>query len=173
MSARAATYQYLEPLVNGAMVLHLEDPVRGSGFSIVRRYSTTFLQRASLYAANCIIVLGIGIACAHLGAWPVLVCCAVEMAAMLYVWLEIERHKHDRETVTIGDESVFIVISRRELQWRCSLQRYWARLICSPDGERVALRSHGNEVEIGVGLAKRDKLLLARYLAAQLRQRPL
>jgi len=95
------------------------------------------------------------------------------MAAMLYVWLEIERHKHDRETVTIEDESVFIVISRRELQWRCSLQRYWARLICSPDGERVALRSHGNEIEIGVGLVKRDKLLLARYLAAQLRQRPL
>jgi len=173
MSARAATYQYLEPLVNGAMVLHLEDSVRGSGFSIVRRYSTTFLQRACLYAATCFIVLGIGIACAQLGAWPVLVCCAVEMAAMLYVWLEIERHKHDRETVTIGDESVVIAINRRQLQWRCSLQRYWARLICSPDGERVALRSHGNEIEIGVGLVKRDKLLLARYLAAQLRQRPL
>ena len=45
--------------------------------------------------------------------------------------------------------------------------------ICSPDGERIALRSHGNEVEIGVGLVKRDKILLARYLAAQLRQRPI
>jgi len=173
MNTGIAAYQYLEPLVNGAMVLHLEDPVRGSGFSIVRRYSTTFLQRASLYAATCTIVLGIGIACAHLGAWPVLVCCAVEMAAMLYVWLEIERHKHDRETVTIEGELVVIAISRRELQWRCSLQRYWAQLICSPDGERVALRSHGNEVEIGMGLVKRDKLLLGRYLAAQLRRRPL
>ena len=173
MNTGTAAYQYLEPLVNGAMVLHLEDPARGSGFSIVRRYSTTFLQRACVYAATCIIVLGIGIAWAQLGAWPVLVCCAVEMAAMLYVWLEIERHKHDRETVTIEGELVVIAICRRELQWRCSLQRYWAQLICSPDGERVALRSHGNEVEIGVGLAKRDKLLLARYLAAQLRQRPL
>jgi uncharacterized membrane protein len=173
MNASTAAYQYLEPLVNGAMVLQLEDPMRGSGFSIVRNYSTTFLLRACLYAATCIIVLGVGIACAQLGAWPVLLCCAAEMAAMLYVWLEIERHKDDREIVTIEDESVVIAISRRELQWRCSLQRYWARLICSPDGERIALRSHGNEVEIGVGLVKRDKLLLARYLAAQLRQRPL
>ena len=173
MNTLTAAYQYFEPLVSGGMVLHLEDPVRASGFSIVRHYSTTFLQRAGLYAATCIIVLGVGIACAQLGAWPVLLCCACEMAAMLYVWLEIERHKDDCETVTIQDDSVVIAISRRELQWRCSLQRYWARLICSPDGERIALRSHGNEVEIGVGLAKRDKLLLARYLAAQLRQRPL
>jgi uncharacterized membrane protein len=172
MNTSTAGYQYLEPLVNGAMVLHLEDPRRGAGFSIVRRYSTTFMQRACLYAATCIIVLGVGIACAQLGAWPVLLCCAVEIAAMLYVWLEIERHKDDRETVAIEDESVIIAISRRELRWRCSLQRYWARLICSPDGERIALRSHGNEVEIGVGLVKRDKLLLARYLGAQLRQRP-
>ena len=157
MNTSTAAYQYLEPLVNGAMVLNLEDPRRGAGFSIVRRYSTTFTQRACLYAATCIIVLGVGIACAQLGAWPVLLCCAVEIAAMLYVWLEIERHKDDRETVTIVDDSVVIAISRRELQWRCSLQRYWARLICSPDGERIALR---------------DKLLLARYLAAQLRQHP-
>jgi len=173
MNTLTAAYQYFEPLVSGGMVLHLEDPVRASGFSIVRHYSTTFLQRAGLYAATCIIVLGVGIACAQLGAWPVLLCCAGEMAAMLYVWLEIERHKDDCETVTIQDDSVVIAISRRELQWRCRLQRYWARLICSPDGERIALRSHGNEVEIGVGLVKRDKILLARYLAAQLRQRPI
>ena len=171
MIASTYAYHYLKPLVNGAMVLRLDDPVRGSGFSIVRHYSTTFMQRACLYAATCIIVLGVGIACAQLGAWPVLLCCAAEMAAMLYVWLEIERHKDDRETVTIEDDSVVIAISRRELQWRCSLQRYWARLICSPDGGRIALRSHGNEVEIGVGLVKRDKLLLARYLAAQLHER--
>ena len=95
------------------MVLHLEDPVRASGFSIVRHYSTTSCnapactrQPASLCSASALHV--------HSSARRPSFCAVpCEMAAMLYVWLEIERHKDDCETVTIQDDSVVIAISRR------------------------------------------------------------
>jgi uncharacterized membrane protein len=166
MNESAATNDFAHTL-NGGMVLAFDDRRNGNGFLVERQYSTSFVQRVCVYFATVLVILAIGSAFAYHGAWPVLLLSVVEVGAILYFWIEVERHKHDRETVVVDEHSVEIVVCRREFRHRYSFNRYWSQLVYSEDGEHVVLRSHGRQLEIGLGLSKQDKQLIFRYLAAK------
>jgi uncharacterized membrane protein len=51
-----------------------------------------------------------------------------------------------------------------------SFSRYWARVVVSPGGARLALRSHGRELEIGCNLSDEQRLELAQALQRRLRR---
>ncbi|MDB5808666.1 MAG: rane protein [Betaproteobacteria bacterium] len=145
------------------MVLHLEESTT-PGFSIVRQYSSSAAQRASLCAVTSIAVLMVGALFLAAGAWPVLAFSVAAVGAVIHYWIEIERHRDDEEVVALKVQTVEIAVRRRELRERYNFQRYWAKPVWSDDGKRLMIRSHGREVEIGVGLSKLDKLLVFRYL---------
>lgn len=154
---------------DGGMVLAFDDRRNRTGFSVERQYSTSFAQRVGVYGSTLLLILAIGSAFACHGAWPVFLLAALEAGAIVFFWIEIERHKHDQEVVVLGENTLEIVVCKRELGYRYNFNRYWVQLVCSDDGEHVVLRSHGREIEIGLGLSKCDKQLIFRYLAGKLR----
>jgi uncharacterized membrane protein len=151
--------------LTGGMVLTLMGPGGGEGFSVVRQYSTSPSERIQFCTGTSIFILGIGVAFAALGAWPVLYFALALVGAILFIWNELERHRDDHEIISIGEQTLDIAIQQRRSRERHSFQRYWVRPICLNEGEHIVLRSHGRQVEIGVGLTQDDKLMMFRYLA--------
>ena len=52
---------------------------------------------------------------------------------------------------------------------RLELSRYWAKVVCEAEGSRLALRSHGREIEVGRHLCEEQRLEMARDLKRELR----
>src|SRR3954469_20653085 len=97
------------PGLSGGMVLYLEKSAT-PGFSIVRQYSSSAEQRASLCAVTSITVLSIGGAFVMAGAWPVLAFSLAAVAAVIYYWIEVERHRNDEEIVALNVQTVEIAV---------------------------------------------------------------
>jgi uncharacterized membrane protein len=53
---------------------------------------------------------------------------------------------------------------------RLEMNRCWARVVCARDGSRLALRSHGREIEVGRNLCNAERADMARELARELRR---
>jgi len=51
---------------------------------------------------------------------------------------------------------------------RHELNRYWAKVVCSAEGSRLALRSHGREIELGRHLCEEQRLVMAQDLRREL-----
>ena len=112
----------------------------------------------------------ISIAFSLAGAWVVFPFAGLELLALAYAFYVIHCHAEDYESITItGDD---LAIERRDYKniSRVVFHRYWAtvQLRNAPYGEqRLWLRSHGKEVEIGRYMDNDARL----QLASQLRQR--
>jgi uncharacterized membrane protein len=51
---------------------------------------------------------------------------------------------------------------------RLELNRYWAKIVCDAQCSRLALRSHGREIEVGRHLCEEQRLEMARDLRREL-----
>ena len=103
------------------------------------------------------------------GAWPLIPFAGLEIVVLALALRCIWRRAGDFERVTIeGDRLVLLRCEGRELR-RFEFNRCWARLVLSSGrGDlRVALRSHGREVELGRYMDEGGR----RTLALALRQR--
>jgi uncharacterized membrane protein len=102
------------------------------------------------------------------GAWPILPYAGLEMAVLYVAFRYIDRHAGDYERVTIKGGSVAIEVHDGAKRTRLELSRHWARIVCSRDGSRLALRSHGREIELGRHLNHEQRLEMARDLRREL-----
>jgi len=120
-----------------------------------------------------ILTVSFGIAAAFslvLGAWPILPFAGVEMAVLYVAFRYIDRHAGDYERITIRGDSVAVEV-RDGSDLACfELNRYWAQVVCEHEGTRLALRSHGREIEVGRHLCDEQRLEMARGLAQELRR---
>ena len=124
-----------------------------------------------VFAFGFIFVVSVGIACAFaaLGAWLILPFAGLEMLVLFWAFHHVERHATDYERIAITGNKVSIEIREVGRARHHEFSRYWAQVVVSRDGARLALRSHGREVEIGRHLNEGQRLALAREIGGELR----
>jgi uncharacterized membrane protein len=119
-----------------------------------------------------ILVVSVGIAAGFTlmcGAWPIMPFAGLEMAVLYFAFRYMDRHAADYEQITIQGGSVAIEVHEGARVRRLELSRGWAKIVCEADGSRLALRSHGREIEIGRHLCEERRLEMARELRRELR----
>jgi uncharacterized membrane protein len=152
--------------------------VSGSTSSV--HYSITARPNCSLSPAGtlcafCIIAfvtLAVALAFTLLGAWPILPFAGLELLILWFCFRHIWRHAHDYERLTIDDHKVIVEKHDPTCDSHVELNGYWAAVVLEfmPDGDcrRLALRSHGKEIEFGRLLNSEEKLDLGRVLQSRL-----
>lgn len=107
-----------------------------------------------------------------IGAWPVLPFAGVELLVLGFCFYRVWRHSHDFERLILEDGKVIVETHEPGCDKHFELNGYWARMVVdyTPDGscQRLALRSHGREVEFGRHLSSSERLDVARQLKPRL-----
>lgn len=119
-----------------------------------------------------ILVVSLGIAAGFFlifGAWPILPYAGIEMAVLYLAFRCIDRHAADYERITIREKSVTIEVQEGRAVAHLEMNRHWARVVCGSGASRIALRSHGREIEVGRHLCAAKRAVMARELARGLR----
>ena len=135
------------------------------------RRNNSLSSSGRLFVFGFILTVSLGIAAAFsliFGAWPIMPYAAIEMVVLYLALRYIDRHAGDYERVTIRGDNVSIEVHEGKDVSRFELQRYWVRVACDHDGARLALRSHGREVEVGRNLSGEQRLAMARELSREL-----
>lgn len=152
-------------------VVHMLDvQARGRGsFSFVakRNCSIAPLPLCALFAALAGVSLGIALGWAIIGgAWPVLPFAGLEMAALALAFFCYARRVGDFERITLDDGKLVVEVRARDRVMRYEFNPFWVRLVMGGgQPTRLALRSHGRELEIGRYLDDDDRRRLAVELA--------
>lgn len=143
---------------------------------------TLFTRRINSFSARgCGIVFGslagfsllVAVVFSALGAWLILPFAGLEAMALYLAFSWLKRHAQDSESLVIRGDAVALAVHEVSQTRHYEFNRVWARLVVERDkqgqGVRLALRSHGNEVEIGRYLDDGGRQRLARELKARLR----
>lgn len=134
-----------------------------------RNNSLDSSERFLVFAALFVVSVGIACAFAALGAWLILPFAGLEMLVLFLALRYVDRHAADYERVAIDGDRVEVERHEGGRTQRFELNRYWARVVASGNGERLALRSHGRDLEIGHFMNDAQRLELARALKTRLR----
>lgn len=147
------------------------DPSCAIEFRQVARRNNSLSSTGRLLVFVFIFVFSVGIAAAfaYFGAWLILPFAGLEMLVLYWAFRTIERHARDYELIEIDDDKVRVERLEGGTTRSEAFSRYWARVVVSRDGSRLALRSHGRELEIGRVLNDAQRLELARALQRRLR----
>lgn len=117
-----------------------------------------------------IVSFGISLAFAVFGAWPVLPFAGLEMLVLFLAFRYIERRSDDYERLSISGDKLLVEYLEHGRLNRFELNRYWAQVVWDAAASRLALRSHGREVEFGHYLTQQERVKLARQLKERIRQ---
>lgn len=123
-------------------------------------------QTLRLFVIAAIGLLGIGIAFAVVGLWPVLPFTWLELAALGAALYLTARRGREAQVVRIFADAVEIEKGRRrpERHWR--LERIWSEVVlCEPSHpwypRRLVIRSRGEQIELGEFLSEEEREGLA------------
>lgn len=136
-----------------------------------RNNSLSSIGRRFVFGFILTVSLGIAVAFALVfGAWPILPFAGIEMVVLYLAFRYIDHHEGDYERITIRGDSVAVEV-REGSQVKChELSRCWAQVVCEGEGARLALRSHGRELEVGRHVCDGQRAEMARDLKRELRQ---
>lgn len=143
---------------------------------------TLFTRRInSLRARDCSWVFGslavfsltVAVVFAALGAWLILPFAGLEAVALYLAYNWIMRHAQDSEQLVIRGDAVTLAVREASHTQRYEFNRVWARLVINQRAQdvRLAVRSHGREVEVGRYLDGGGRQRLARELKSRLNAR--
>jgi uncharacterized membrane protein len=118
--------------------------------------------------------IGISVCFTALGAWPVLPFAGLEMVVLYAAFQYVDRHAADYECLEIRGDRLKIEARVGADVQTVEFNRHWAQVVTRHDAgrRRLALRSHGREVEFGRHLTTEDRERIARELHQQLGNRP-
>ena len=137
---------------------------------VVRRNnSLSSTGRLFVFALLFVVSVGIAAAFAFFGAWLILPFAGLEMVVLYWALRYLERHAADYELIEIDGDQVRVEQFEGGSMRSRTFSRCWARVVISPDGGRLALRSHGRELEVGRAMNEEQRLELARALSRRLR----
>ena len=134
-----------------------------------RNNSLSSTGRIQVFAFLFIVSVGIAGAFALLGAWMILPFAGLEMLVLFLALRHIDHHAADYERIAIAGDKVRVELFEAGQARSHEFNRCWAQLVASPDGARLALRSHGREIEIGRHRNDEQRIGLARELGRRLR----
>jgi uncharacterized membrane protein len=135
------------------------------------RRNNSLSSSGRLLVFGFILTVSLGIAAVFslvFGAWPILPFAGIEMGVLYLAFRYVDRHAADYERITIRGDDVAVEVREGTEIRRFSLNRCWAQVIC--DGPRVALRSHGREIEVGRHLCEEQRVEIARDIRRELRR---
>ncbi len=137
-----------------------------------RNNSLSSGSRLLVLGSLAAVVLAISLGFALSGAWLILPFAGLELLVVGLAFRYMEQHAADYECMTMHGDQVVIECWERGSVRRFEFNRRWAQLIvCEPRGVergRLALRSHGKEVEFGIHLTDERRAALARRLKEHL-----
>lgn len=129
------------------------------------------ISNAGLHRVFCLIfsvIVVISLGFALVGAWPVLVFSGLELALLCAAFRHAGLHAGDFERVVVAGDKVLVDARDGGREAHYEFNRCWAQVIVRWDAPgracRVALRSHGREVEFGRHLTEEGRLAVAREL---------
>lgn len=134
-----------------------------------RNNSLSSTGRTLVFAYFFIVCFGIAGAFASQGAWLILPFAGLEMLGLFLAFHYMDRHAADFERIAIIGDRVRVEWFEAGRARSRELNRCWAQVVAEPDGARLALRSHGREIEIGRHMNQEQRLTLARELGSKLR----
>jgi uncharacterized membrane protein len=140
-------------------------------FTARRNNSLTSSGRLLVFGFIFTVTLGIALAFTMLhGAWPLLPFAGAEMLGLFLAFRHAERHAGDYERVAIDRDRLIVEVFDGSRQFRHEFNSYWARLIVTNEDRqcRLAIRSHGREIELGRHLDACGRKALARELRRKL-----
>lgn len=152
--------------------------VRGSASS--EHYTITARPNCSLSPAGtlCVfsiiafIILAVSCTFALFGAWPTLPFAGAELIALWLCFRHIGRHAGDFERLIIDDDQIILETHTLGHDSHVALNGCWAGIVMEymPDGacRRLALRSHGKEIEFGHLLNGAERLDLGKLLQSRI-----
>jgi uncharacterized membrane protein len=137
-----------------------------------RNNSLSHSDRQRVFRFICGVSFLIALAFTAFGAWPVLPFAGLEIALLYAAFRYVDRHATDYESLEIKGDRVRIEM-REGSDMRCvEMNRHWAQVLIgnAAGRRRLALRSHGREVEFGRYLTHEERERVARELAERLRK---
>ncbi len=121
------------------------------------------------------VVLAISFGFALSGAWLIVPFAGLELVVVGLAFRYMEQHAGDYECMAVHDDLVVIERPERGSVSRFEFNRHWAHLTISEargmERGRLALRSHGKEVEFGKFLTDEQRATTARRLRKHLNVR--
>jgi uncharacterized membrane protein len=148
------------------------DTGRAAQFAFTARRNNSLSSSGRLLVFGLIFFVSVGIGMAFtlvFGAWPIMPFAGAEMLALYLAFRYIDRHAADYERVAVAGDRLEIEVLDGGRVDRFDCNRYWAQVVYAGDGSRLALRSHGRELEIGRHLNEQQRLSVARRLERELR----
>jgi uncharacterized membrane protein len=152
--------------------IRLEAPDDG-GFALTSRRNCSISPGTllALIVFTALLNLGIGAAFAALGLWLVLPFVGIEAAALLIAFYVVCRHAGDYERIALADGRLRLEVREAEAVRTYELNPLWVKIVVGPGkrrGVRLALRSHGREIEIGRHLDDAGRMRFAALLRERL-----
>lgn len=101
------------------------------------------------------------------GAWLVMPFAGLELLVLGLAFYLVHCHSEDYESITITGNNLAVEQRDYKTTRRMEFQCYWARVILRDvpgGGQRLWLRSHGKEVEVGRYMSNDARLALAVQL---------
>jgi len=153
---------------------------RGAGeseivFSLVTRRigSLSARQFGFAVAALAAVSLMVAVVFSALGAWMILPFAGLEAAGLFWAYRWVERHAQDSESLVIRGHAVTLAVRVAAQTRQYEFNRAWAKLVVEArsgyrQDVRLALRSHGHEVEVGRYLDGGGRQRLAQELRSRL-----
>lgn len=118
------------------------------------------------FAIIAAVSLLIGVGFASQGAWLILPFAGLEIVALAIAFVCYARHAADYERISVGAGEITVEVCDGDCVRCHRFNRAWARLEVrdAPTETRLALRSRGQELEIGRHLAGAERRRLAQEL---------
>jgi len=150
--------------------LALPDEPARFRLTIKRNCSITPRQMLLLLGVTAALSFGIGIGFAVFGAWVVLPFAGLEMLALTAAFHCAGRHAGDYEKFAVTGGMLRVEIRDGGTVHAHEFNPHWATLLVRAHGRdtRLALRSHGHELEVGRHLPADARRGLAELLETQL-----
>lgn len=158
---------------------HIEGAVhQGVGdFSLLTRRINSLSEREFGIVVGSLagFSLAVAVVFSMLGAWLILPFAGLEAMALYWAYRWVQRHAQDSESLVIRGDAVVLAVREAAQTRLYEFNRAWAQLVVESHARwhsgdvRLALRSHGNEVEVGRYLDGSGRQRLARELKSRLR----
>jgi uncharacterized membrane protein len=148
------------------------DTGRAAQFAFTARRNNSLSSSGRLLVFGFIFFVSVGIGLAFtliFGAWLIMPFAGLEMLGLYLAFRHVDRHAADYERVAIAGNRLQVEVFDGGRVKRYDCNRHWAQVVCTGDGSRLALRSHGRELEIGRHLNQQQRLAVARQLKCELR----
>lgn len=138
---------------------------------IVLKPNASFTWAANLYLLYTLMAVSlvIGVGFALRGAWMILPYSVFELTVLAICIYICAQNCNRQEVITVREHDVTIERGIRHPSETWNYHRLWAKFLVKPakhpwDGQTVMITSHGNELELGSFLSRKDKIELIACL---------